>query len=302
MLQVPFLHQVKTTFLDFLVWPLGLIFLTVLTLDFYIAINITVDIFSGSTPDYKSAIAALGPPTIGIGVFVAWVSFLSNQHHKQNDVSRKTSSFFYNECTRKLDKVVSTLSYQASNDNWMHNIRTNLDDVDLKTIVSELTDVQVLWCHISHGAYQQAFSIRWRDMHKLILQKLRSQSLEDCIRLHWGGDLITIDERIDSYNQSLKESLQKTDASKRSWNLANAEPRDEYTPFPNGLSSIALKKLISIIAVPIDKAGETDENAVNLYIEINNLDILKKYFYACSSYRLENGFILRNEKHRGSGV
>lgn len=293
---LPVSGQWRTKFLDSLMWPLGAVFFVILIINFYIAINITVEIFSKNTPDYIKIIPALGPPTIGLGVLIAWISFLSNQRHKQEDVSRETSAFFYNECTRKLENIVSTFSDRLSNDNWMHNIQSNVDDSGWKNILSDLSDALVMWRHVSHNAYRQAFSIRWTDIQKLLLQKLGTLTLFDCIRLPWGGDLRTIEEKIDSYNQNLKEDLLKPDVGRNSEARSKAVPRDVFTPFPSGISAVTLKKLIFMLASPIDKAGEYDENIVNFYIAANKLDVLKQYFYACSSYQLDNGLILRTAK------
>jgi len=296
MSNLPDRGQWRTKFLDLLAWPLGMIFFVVLTVDFYVAIGILVDIFSRTPTDYKNAISALGPPTIGLGVFVAWISFLSNQRHKQDEVDRETSAFFYDECTRKLEKVVSTLSSTISSESWMHNINSNLDDSDWKNVLSDLSDVLVMWRHISHGTYKQAFSVRWKDIQNLILQKLRTLTLYDYIRLHWGGNLQTIEERIEGYNQTLTEGLRRPDEARHFEALSKAKPRDEFTPFPNGLSSVSLKKIICIVAPPIDKAGTEDEAIVNSYIADKELDVLKQYFGACSSYRFDNGLILRIDR------
>jgi hypothetical protein len=144
-----------------------------------------------------------------LGVFVAWLTLVNNQRHKSADTNRDTSSFFFHECARKLDRVVDILASGEQGQSWMHGIKTTLSDAHFKEVARELRDVRLLWKNISHDAYREAFQLRWADIEHELVFELKSMSLQDYAQLSWGGELPTIQDNTLSGSSEL-EGVMKT--------------------------------------------------------------------------------------------
>jgi hypothetical protein len=229
--------------------------------------------------DFKGVVPLVTPAVISVGVLIAYLTLSQNVQNKIEESELTRSSFFFNECLLRFDRIDGCLNRQDSpRGGFISGYRPPLSSDDFNNIFQQISVVVELDRSILNEDYMFAYQSRKKDIEEKILKELRLMALEQFVGLSWGEAGLSFEERVKSWNDHIDIDV----ASDEHISAAKSEVAPEsITPFPRGVLKSSLLGILAYFS--------EGEAKIFQYIHQNKLDVVQEYIDICNEYEYVEG-------------
>jgi len=232
--------------------------------------------------DWVSYSGILPPMILSIGLFIGLLTFKMHSQHKDMELDREESMFFFKECANKFEEIIELIEITSSSGYDQPTffnkscILRNATEIDIL-----LKDINILSKNIKTDSYFFAYDSRKSDLKRKIYIALNSLHVSDYISLLWGDSSDSLDERIKSLNNQVLKSRAETVSNPDFEFQEFTLQKYDSTPFPNG---VPVDTLMSIIEFFDGSSGT---------FNYDELSVLKEYIKFCDEYTNNNGILIK---------